>query len=263
MLNQNKYLSLIESKLKHQKDIPTYFDNFLIENIYKGQPYFSRAILTFKNFLKSKKNRFINFEKRTKEKCNISKKNRTSQMSVLLSQGTHSLFQWKNYTVCKSVLDLSIYSMLITKLKPDVIVEIGSGTGGSAVWLADMMNVLGLKPNVYSYDINKPSLKYPGVNFFKFDLHTLDNKKFPKHKDWKGVKLIIEDAHVNIPVVLDTIDKDLKKGDYFIIEDSFNKQKDVKNFILKSKNKYVLDRYFLDFFGFNGTSAINSIFKRI
>ena len=244
MLNQNKYLSLIESKLKHQKDIPTYFDNFLIENIYKGQPYFSRAILTFKNFLKSKKNR-------------------TSQMSVLLSQGPHSIFQWKNYTVCKSVLDLSIYSMLITKLKPDVIVEIGSGTGGSAVWLADMMNVLGLKPNVYSYDINKPSLKYPGVNFFKFDLHTLDNKKFPKHKDWKGVKLIIEDAHVNIPVVLDTIDKDLKKGDYFIIEDSSNKQKDVKNFILKSKNKYVLDRYFLDFFGFNGTSAINSIFKRI
>ena len=34
--------------------------------------------------------------------------------------------------------------MLIEELKPDVIIEIGSGKGGSAVWLADMINVLGL-----------------------------------------------------------------------------------------------------------------------
>ena len=55
-------------------------------------------------------------------------------MGVVLSQGTHGLFTWKNHTIFKSVYDLAIYSMLIEELKPDVIIEIGSGKGGSAVW---------------------------------------------------------------------------------------------------------------------------------
>ena len=121
------------------------------------------------NFI-DKENRFIDFESRSQENCNISNENRTSEMSVVLSQGTHSVFHWKNYIAFKSVFDLAIYSMLITELKPNIIIEIGSGKGGSAIWLADMMKILGLEPRVYSYDINKPSINYPGVNFFQFDL---------------------------------------------------------------------------------------------
>ena len=64
--------------------------------------------------------------------------------------------------------------MLITELKPNIIIEIGSGEGGSAIWLADTMKILGLEPRVYSYDINKPSINYTGVNFFQFDLNNLD-----------------------------------------------------------------------------------------
>ena len=116
--------------------------------------------------------------------------------------------------------------MLITELKPNIIIEIGSGKGGSAIWLADMMKILGLEPKVYSYDINKPNINYPGVNFFKFDINNLNNKEeFPKSEEWTGVKLVIEDAHVNIPTVLNTIDNKLNKGDYFIVEDGDIKQK--------------------------------------
>ena len=122
--------------------------------------------------------------------------------------------------------------MLITELKPDIIIEIGSGKGGSAIWLADMMKILGLKPKVYSYDIDKPKINYPGVNFFQFDLNNLNKEEFPKSEDWTGVKLVIEDAHANIPTVLDAIDNKLNKGDYFIVEDSDIKQQELKSFIL-------------------------------
>ena len=260
-INNLIYL-LLESKLKNQENVGSFFDGFIIDQIKGGGTFSSRAYSAFRNFLNSKENRFIDFESRSQENCNISNQNRTSEMSVVLSQGTHSVFHWKNYIAFKSVFDLAIYSMLITELKPNIIIEIGSGKGGSAIWLADMMKILGLEPKVYSYDINKPNINYPGVNFFQFDLNNLDNKEeFPKSEDWTGVKLVIEDAHANIPTVLNTIDDKLNKGDYFVVEDSDVKQKELKSFILKSKNNYLLDKYFLDFFGRNGTSAKNSIFK--
>jgi len=260
-INSLIYLFL-DSKIKNQGNVGSFFDGLIIEQIKRGGAFSSQAYSAFRNFLNSKENRFIDFESRSKENCNISNKNRTSEMSVALSQGTHSVFHWKNYIAFKSVFDLAIYSMLITELKPNIIIEIGSGEGGSAIWLADTMKILGLEPKVYSYDINKPNINYTGVNFFQFDLNNLGNKEdFPKSEDWGGVKLIIEDAHVNIPTVLNSIDNKLNKGDYFIVEDSDIKQKELKSFILKSKNNYLLDKYFLDFFGRNGTSAKNSIFK--
>ena len=253
---QKKYLA----KVKNQGNIASFFDGFLTTE-YR---YPLKARSVFLNFLNSKENRFVDFESRSQERCLISNQKRTSEMSITLSQGTHSVFHWKNYIAFKSVFDLAIYSMLITELKPNIIIEIGSGQGGSAIWLADMMKILGLEPKVYSYDINKPDINYPGINFIQFDLNNLNNKEeFPKSEDWTGVKLVIEDAHVNIPAVLNAIDGKLNKGDYFIIEDNdAEKQMESGPFILKSKNKYLLDQYYLDFFGRNGTSAIDSILKR-
>ena len=34
---------------------------------------------------------------------------------------------------------MAMYQMLLWELKPKTIIEIGSGTGGSAVWMADLM----------------------------------------------------------------------------------------------------------------------------
>ena len=160
-INNLIYLFLV-SKLKNQENVGSFFDGLIIDEIKRGGTFSSRAHSAFRNFLNSKENRFIDFESRSQENCNISNQNRTSEMSVVLSQGTHSVFHWKNYIAFKSVFDLAIYSMLITELKPNIIIEIGSGKGGSAIWLADMMKILGLEPKVYSYDINKPNINYPG-----------------------------------------------------------------------------------------------------
>ena len=88
-----------------------------------------------------------------------------------------------------------------------------------------------------------------------------DKINFPQSDNWNGSKLIIEDAHVNIPVVLNKIDSLVLKGDYLIVEDSDDKQKDLISFLNTTANKYLADQHYLDLFGRNGTSAINSIFR--
>ena len=76
----------------------------------------------------------------------------------------------------------------------------------------------------------------------------------------KGKKLIIEDAHINVTEVLLSADSFLSKGDYLIVEDSAEKVKDIAYFLDKAQNKYLVDNYYVDFFGRNCCSAVDSIF---
>ena len=259
--------SLLDIVLQHkinneQNKIPSFFDNFLLPHMREGGVNASKAYKWFRSTISSKVNRFKDFNLRSEENCIFSNQPRTNGMSVVLSQGTHGTFTWKNHIVFKSVFDLAIYSMLIEELKPDVIIEIGSGKGGSAIWLADMVKILGLNSQIYSYDINKPDFSYPGVSFIEFDLNSLSEYvEFPENENWVGSKLIIEDAHVNIPEVLKKIDSKASKGDYLIVEDSDGKQKDLFSFLRDTKTLYLADQHYLDLFGRNGTSATNSIFK--
>jgi|TARA_B110000037_G_scaffold8912_1_gene9654 cephalosporin hydroxylase len=260
----NSLLDIVmQHKINNEQDkIPSFFDNFLLRHMREGDPNALKAYEWFRSIYSSKVNRFKDYQIRSEENCIYSNHPRTNGMSVVLSQGTHGVFTWKDHIVFKSVFDLAIYSMLLEELKPDVIIEIGSGKGGSAVWLADMTKILGLKSQIYSYDINKPDFSYPNVNFIEFDLNNLnDNIDFPENKNWVGSKLIIEDAHENISKVLNKIDSKVGAGDYLIVEDSDGKQKELFNFIKNTKNTYLTDQHYLDLFGRNGTSATNSIFK--
>ena len=253
---------MLQHKINEQDKIPSFFDQFLLRYMQDGGPNASKAYEWFRSILSSKVNRFTDFKIRSEENCIFSNHARTDGMAEVLSQGTHGVFTWKDHIVFKSVFDLAIYSMLIEELKPDVIIEIGSGKGGSAVWLADMIKILGLKSQIYSYDINKPDFSYPGVSFIEFNLNNLNEYvDFPENENWVGSKLIIEDAHVNIPNVLNKIDSKVGKGDYLIIEDSDGKQNDLFNFLKNTKTTYLTDQHYLDLFRRNGTSATNSIFK--
>ena len=73
--------------------------------------------------------------------------------------------------------------------------------------------------------------------------------------------LVIEDAHVNVLSVLNTVNKFLRTGDYLIVEDSVFKQKDIEEFTKIEPQKYMLDQYYLDFFGTNMICSIDSIFR--
>ena len=152
--------------------------------------------------------------------------------------------------------------MILQDIKPNVIIELGSGEGGSAIWFADMARALGLDTHVYSYDIKKPNIYHEQVTFIEYDLMKINqNSKLPYWEFFLGKKLLIEDAHVNLDNVLNLFDNILIKDDYLIVEDSDAKQEILRDFAIEKEPKYKLDQFFLDFFGKNITCSRNSIFK--
>ena len=56
-----------------------------------------------------------------------------SDLDLMMSQGVFDCMQWRGMPLFKTVYDFSIYTMLLWALKPRTIIELGSGTGASAV----------------------------------------------------------------------------------------------------------------------------------
>tara|TARA_B100000029_G_scaffold428274_1_gene438111 strand:- start:228 stop:1010 length:783 start_codon:yes stop_codon:yes gene_type:complete len=258
-MNKQKAENFLQKKIKDQGNTTTFFDNLIQYGLWESSPIPQEVVLnSWAQLLNSKSNRFSNYEDRSKEKCHISKSERTLLEALYLSQGTHSLIKWKGLDLFKSAFDLVIYWMLISELKPNTIIEYGSGKGGSAVWLADISLAMGHDQiKIFSYDIKPPNVTHPKVDFIGIDLE----KDFIEEKQWTGKKLVIEDAHVNIKEVLLKTDLHLKMGDYLIVEDSDTKKSEIVDFLFNAKNTYKTDNFYLDFFGRNTTSNLDSIFK--
>lgn len=211
----------------------------------------------------SKDNRFVLFSERVKIiEATMPTGRLFDGIPFSSSQGIHSLIKWKEHFLYKTSFDLVLYWMIIQEVKPDVIIELGSGNGGSAIWFADMAHAFGLDTHVYSYDINKPKLNHERVTFIEYDLIKINQQSRPPCWEFfSGKKILIEDAHVNLKNVLNLFDNILSKDDYLIVEDSDSKQEIIRDFSDQKKPKYQLDQFFLDFFGTNITCSKNSIFK--
>lgn len=259
-------------KIQAQDNTPTFFDNMVQSALRQEQDpgvppavrqEAGRVCDLFEQLLESKQNRFVSYEERIKEFCPLTGTKRSLlPQDLLMSQGTHSIMKWKQHDVYKTVFDFAIYWMIMDEIKPRVIVELGSGPGGSAIWFADMASALGFETHVYSYDIKKPDLTYPNVTFIEYDLEGISSTNpLPFKERFTGPILVSEDAHVNVKNVLLAMDSFLSTGDYLFVEDSGIKQNDISAFLDSAEKDYHVDRYYLDFFGKNGSSAVDSIFK--
>ena len=172
--------------------------------------------------------------------------------SFLLSQGVKNCMTWRGIALGKSVYDFALYSMMIWENSPATILEIGSGEGASAIWMADLCKSYNLPTQVYSMDIEPPDIEHENVTFIKGDSKQISNfstKNLPH--PW----IIIEDAHVNVNEVITYFEKHMHRGDYLIIEDSRGKPQTK----LEVPNTLRVDAYYCDYFGINATSAMNTI----
>ncbi len=247
-------------KIESQDGTYTFFDNAVSSHIKGINTNGIDYCHIYESLNNSKENRFISYFERIIKTKNQSQLN---GLPLLLSQGTHSLIKWKELSLYKTTNDLVLYWMILNELKPDIIIELGSGSGGSAVWMSDISKALGFKTEIYSYDINKPDFNYKDVNFIEFDINQINsNNGLPFIDSLNGKsKLVIEDAHVNVLSVLYTLDRFLEKGDYLVIEDSMVKHQEISKFLEKVQKTYKLDQFYLDFFGVNMSCSIDSIFK--
>jgi cephalosporin hydroxylase len=132
---------------------------------------------------------------------------------------------WMGVPVHKNPCDLWIYQEIISKNRPDFIIETGTFMGGSALYLANICDLVG-RGEIITVDIrprdNRPEHKritYRTDSSISDD--TIDTVKYCSHRG-KTVMVILDSDHRKIHVMeeLRLYSKIVTPGQYLIVEDT-------------------------------------------
>lgn len=231
-----------------------------------------------------KADRFVKISER-EDRCDIPISAWTPMLENAMLQ------TWKGIILNKSVTEIGLYPMLMYELQPKTIIELGAFNGGSAVWLADHLELFDIPGTVYSMDIDlslldKKAEKDSRVNFLAGDSYKIA-ETFPHEMLSKLPHpwLIIEDSHVNLVGILDYFHQNgFQSDDYLVVEDTsqsmwnywrehwddaseveqgMRKLPDLKNWLKDHENEYLVDTHYQDMYGYNGSKNWNSILKKV
>lgn len=190
-------------------------------------------------------------------------------------------YHYKGIPTLKCPMDMALYMDILWEVKPATLIEIGSWSGGSAIWFADVLGNYGLEDTrILSLDIkpvtdiSDPRVTYGYIDSAKAQ-ETLDSAFFSQ---LAHPYLIIEDSshmYEHTLSVLKAIDPHLHAGDYVIIEDGIiHHQKgrprynggplrSVEEFLAEHGDSYELDRARCDYYGQNVTWNTDGFIRRI
>ena len=179
-----------------------------------------------------------------------------------------NLFKWKDLTLMKDPMTLSIYLQLLQDVKPKTILEFGTYEGGSSLWMKDMAKSLGFECEIFTFDFNENNVKLSqddDINFYclnNYDIKkfVVDNKNLLSNLE--SPILVVEDSHENVMELLTEIDQFLSKDDYLIVEDTIDEQKYQQMLEFLENDKYEVDTYYCDFWGYNNTWNFNSFLRK-
>jgi cephalosporin hydroxylase len=194
--------------------------------------------------------------------------NNVDEYIEIMRNSKWNKFKWKDLTLMKDPMTLTIYLQLLQDLQPKTILEFGTFEGGSALWMSDIMSSLALSCHIHTFDIRAERVNLPILENLTF--HKLDNfkiREFVKSNSdlFASINhpiLVIEDSHENFVELLSCIDEFLEPGDYLIVEDAIDslKYEKMKEFLVE--HEYVVDTYYCDFWGTNNSWNVNSFLKK-
>lgn len=130
---------------------------------------------------------------------------------------------YRNVTCLKNPLDLAVYQMLIFQIRPTVVIEVGACRGGSTLFFADLLALLGGDRRVLSYDVTDeiasevrehPLIQFSPKGHAAFDPALLR----PQDR-----VLVIEDSahsYANTLEVLERFAPVVTPGSYLVVEDT-------------------------------------------
>ena len=190
-------------------------------------------------------------------------------------------YRYRDRALWKNPFDLALYLRLLGQLRPQTVIEIGTAEGGSAVWFADMMTVLGVGGRVVTVDCRPPvGLADPRIEVLEGDATDLGSTLTSARlaglpKPW----LVVEDSAHTFDVslaVLRFFDPALAPGDYIVVEDGIVRalpgeqylayedgpSRAIEAFLHERGANYSIDTDICDYYGFNVTYAPNGWLKR-
>jgi len=132
---------------------------------------------------------------------------------------------WMGVKVLKCPLDLWIYQNILYEKRPNLIIETGTCYGGSALFLAHMMDLMDIDGKIISIDITprgKP--KHPKIDYVT-DSSTKSHIIKRIHNaatNYNNVMLILDSDHRKEHVLkeLNAYAPIVSKGQYIIVEDT-------------------------------------------
>lgn len=126
----------------------------------------------------------------------------------------------------KNPNDAWIYQQILVAMRPDVIIEIGTKYGGSALYFAHLCDLLG-HGRVISVDISHALLRpevgqHPRITLIRQDACEAHDRVQAMVSPDERVLVIEDSSHTydNTLAVLRTYSHFTRPGDYFIVEDS-------------------------------------------
>jgi len=192
-----------------------------------------------------------------------------------ICDGHHNV-TYRGVKAIRSPFDYLLYQMLICEVKPDLIIEIGTNSGGGSLYLSDLqqMNGGGTVHTIDIVDIVNNDLVIKNKNIIRF-LGGYQSYDIESAKGFKNI-LVIDDGSHTYKEVKESLLKFknlVAKNSYFIVEDGILNELGYTDYgggplraieeFMNDNNQYVIDRKFCDFFGKNATFNINGFLKRI
>ncbi|WP_292029655.1 CmcI family methyltransferase [Brevundimonas sp. UBA2416] len=243
--------------------IPTYLDNHMLGVLSRGTSNRGEAdmLKLYCARLIGSEPRFLSWEERQSQLQAFGFYTEVDYRGMLYSQGTSAPYEWRGQACFKTVYEIALYPLMLAEVRPQNIVELGAGAGGSAAWFRDMCMALNVDATVHAIDLNTDDRTQPGIITYRGDcIEWLQERR--RDRKLVGVPLlVIEDFHGDLEETLGALDDLLRPGDYLVIEDAIPKQAAMARAL--RHRPYVIDSRYTDFFGVNSTSAVNGILKRI
>lgn len=176
----------------------------------------------------------------------------------------------------KCPFDYVLYQMLISEVKPDLIIEVGTNNGGGSLYLADLLE-LGGKGIVHTIDIEDrvPEIvkAHPRIKRFLDGWQGYDISEAKGHE----TILVIEDGSHTYEDTIGALRKLaplVSMNSYLVVEDgivsklgvkkAFNggPLKGIREFLSDNKN-FKNNPHYSDLFGKNATFNVNGYLQRI
>jgi len=193
-----------------------------------------------------------------------------------IERGHHNML-YRGVKSLKCPFDYVTYQMIINEVKPDLIIEIGTHYGGNAIYMADILEIIG-KGEVHTIDIERFEESgllnnHPRIKRF---LRGYENYNLELTQSFETI-LIIDDGSHQYRDVIEAFKKFnhiVTPDSYYIIEDGvlsdlgYNDSYEggplraVDEIMLENKD-FIVDRKWCDFFGRNATFNPNGFLKRI
>lgn len=140
--------------------------------------------------------------------------------------------RYKGRSLVKMPEDLRTYQKVIEETRPNVIVELGTHEGGSALWFHDqLVGIVGEPAYVVTVDTNRCNLEHPGLIVVTGDLRSSETVSQVAANIGGGDRvMVIDDSEHSYDTTLASLNlysEFVTPGCYFVVEDGIVDEPDL------------------------------------